>query len=75
MTTKPPNERRVDSLAGWVSVALVIVVLLSLLVMRTFWPDNVVFIWLWRSVFAILLPVLLVLGFRLAVRGKNVTKK
>jgi cytochrome c biogenesis protein CcdA len=58
-----------------VSVVLVLGLLIILIAGKTFYPDNEIIDFIWKGVWLGVLPLMLVFSYRLAVKGKEESKK
>lgn len=56
------------------AVIIVVISLLLLLLIGLYSSDSEIIKWIWRGVFAGLVPILLVLSYKLAVKGKCTEK-
>lgn len=55
----------------WLSVVVVIVGIVGLAIGRTFFPESEAFKWVWRLVWFVGVPILLLASYRAAVHGRR----
>ncbi len=65
------TNREGSSLVGWLWIGIVVVGLLLLVIGREMYSETVAFKWIWRLVWFIGVPALLLASYRTAVRGRS----
>jgi hypothetical protein len=64
------NDKRLGGkLIGLISGLFVLIFFMLLVYGKIFWWDSVAFKWLWRSVWFVVLPLLLFFSFKYALKG------
>lgn len=65
------KQKKSRTIFVWLSVIVVIAGVVALAIGRSLFAESDVFRWIWRLVWFVGVPLVLVASFRLAVRGRN----